>query len=472
MATAIWAAYAAAIATLAAPAGLGLSSAQRFAVNKQNAFSIPVVPYVNSLYQNWNVYKFASTVPNPTQAVFTDSGQDYDTAYGIYMDNVVIPVPHDASVQAQIDATAKKMADLRVKIREEKAKAEEDYYKDCPNGVDPFTGKPVTQAEYAEAFYPEIADDQKTLTTLGQVRMELESVIAGGAQYARLVQWREALAKGATQNTSYPNFNMPVLAAEEAIVQLVSANTTRTNNQATSYAPAWNLGGNFNRVAQNWISTFPPEYPSDRRRYDQGKSSYSSLTIDITRDNWSRFNWGSATQSTGSSGWIFWKTQNKSTKTWSTSVVSINETSFRSGITVSAWGIGTFPLSTGQWLPGNPLRTWPSLVASAPKSVADDVRDQITSVVVGYGVETTFTLEKSAYDAVVGAISSAKEAGGSLSILGSLYGTSDGSSESTFESWANVRTHKENNTVVLLAHHNRVPVVLGTTITRISGAAV
>lgn len=44
MASAIWAAYAAAIATLAAPGGLGLGSAQRFAVNKQNAHSIGVVP--------------------------------------------------------------------------------------------------------------------------------------------------------------------------------------------------------------------------------------------------------------------------------------------------------------------------------------------------------------------------------------------------------------------------------------------
>jgi len=265
---------------------------------------------------------------------------------------------------------------------------------------------------------------------------------------------------------------MPVVAAEEAVVSKVSNGTILVNGEPTSYAPGWFIGGNFNRVARNWIDTFPSEYPFDRKRYEQGKSSYSTLTIDINRDNWSKFNWGSKTQSTGSSGWIFWKKKNTSTNTWSTSVVSINETSFKSGITVNCWGIGTFPITTGQWISGNPLRSWPKLVASARQSVANDVKDQITSVVMAYGVETHFTLEKTAYDAVMVAISSAKSSGGSLSILGSLYGTSDGNRESTFESWSNIKTHSENNTIVLLAHHNKVPVVLGTTITRISGSQV
>ena len=39
----IWAAYASAIATLAAPGGLGLTSSQTFYINKQNAYAIPVV---------------------------------------------------------------------------------------------------------------------------------------------------------------------------------------------------------------------------------------------------------------------------------------------------------------------------------------------------------------------------------------------------------------------------------------------
>ena len=73
---------------------------------------------------------------------------------------------------------------------------------------------------------------------------------------------------------------------------------------------------------------------------------------------------------------------------------------------------------------GNPLRTFPVLNSNASASVSQDVQQQITSVVLGYGIETRFTLTQSAYNLLQGAISQAKSSGGSLSIFGSLYGKS------------------------------------------------
>ncbi len=61
---------------------------------------------------------------------------------------------------------------------------------------------------------------------------------------------------------------------------------------------------------------------------------------------------------------------------------------------------------------------------SATPEVTTDVKQQITSVVMGYGIETTFTLVDEAYAALTEAISSAKSTGSSLSIFGALYGTS------------------------------------------------
>jgi len=462
--SAIWAAYAAAIATLASPAGLGLTSSQRFAINPQNSYSIPVVPFVNQLYQNWNVYQYGSVVPTKDIGVLVDSGQNYDTAYGLYLDNVFLQVPHDPRLVAQINETATKMSNLRVEIQDLKRKAQSQYMTDVPNGIDPFTGETMRLSEYAERYFPEIKNKDKTLARLEGVRFELENTLTGGAQRDRLVSWREALAKGVTQNSSFPNYNMPVVAAEEAVIQQVANGSITVNGQPTSYEPVWQIQ-NFNRVAKQWIDTFPSEYPFNRRRYDQGKSSYSTVTVSLDREGWTKFGYGSRTQSTGSSGWFFWKKKNTATNTWSTTNININESSFKSGITVNVWGIGTFPISMGQWYQGNPFRTWPALVQSAPKSTSEDIKEQITSVVVAYGVETIFTLEKSAFETVVKTINTARSEGGSLSIFGSLYGTSDGSHSSTFESWSNIKTHSENNTVVLLAHHNKVPTVLGTTIT-------
>ena len=73
---------------------------------------------------------------------------------------------------------------------------------------------------------------------------------------------------------------------------------------------------------------------------------------------------------------------------------------------------------------GNPTINWPNLVTGATPSITENVKQQIESVVIGYGVEIEFTLTDTAYTAFTGAISSAKSAGGSISVFGSLYGKS------------------------------------------------
>ena len=73
---------------------------------------------------------------------------------------------------------------------------------------------------------------------------------------------------------------------------------------------------------------------------------------------------------------------------------------------------------------GNPTINWPALVDTATPSVTENVKQQIESVVIGYGVEIKFTLTDTAYTAFTGAISSAKSADGSISVFGSLYGKS------------------------------------------------
>lgn len=142
---------------------------------------------------------------------------------------------------------------------------------------------------------------------------------------------------------------MGVLQADAPTVIGVSDGSTTGNNQATSFENSFSIGGQFNTVAKSWIDSFPAEYPGDRKRYDAGKSTYSVANITNTANNWSQFGYSSSTQSTGSDGWIFWQTSSSETDTTTKNVVDINEASFGSGITVSAWGIGQFPIELGQW---------------------------------------------------------------------------------------------------------------------------
>lgn len=105
--------------------------------------------HVTNVTKNFNVYRFASQVPVPDSAVFTGNGQTYDTAYDLYLDNIFIQIPNDPRIQASINQTEAKIDGLRRTVATAKAAAKADFFRDCPNGIDPFTGKATTLGEYA-----------------------------------------------------------------------------------------------------------------------------------------------------------------------------------------------------------------------------------------------------------------------------------------------------------------------------------
>jgi hypothetical protein len=67
----------------------------------------------------------------------------------LYLDNVFIQIPNDPRIEAQINATSAKLDGFRRSIQDLKKRAVKDFFADCPNGIDPFTGHATTLAEYA-----------------------------------------------------------------------------------------------------------------------------------------------------------------------------------------------------------------------------------------------------------------------------------------------------------------------------------
>ncbi|KAN0095013.1 hypothetical protein V8E51_015724 [Hyaloscypha variabilis] len=461
----IWATYAAGIATLGGISSSTLGKNQRFSIALQNDFAIPVVPYVNQLYQNFEVYRFASVVPEANIAVLTPTGQTYDQAYALYLDNIAFQAPNDPKIEAELNATAAQLTTLRSTIDNLLSTAENDYLNFVINGQDPLTGDSMSFAQYAAVFYPDLQDDINEIAKIEADREELINESIGVAELALVNNWRNALNQGESTNVSYPNYNMGVLQASSEVVIGVSGGTITANGKPTSYDAGFSIGGDFNTVAGHWIETFPSSYPASSTAYDSGKSTYSIQNFTTEQSNWSDFGYSTATASTGSNGWIFWSTQSTETATATITQVSISEKDFGSGFTVSAWGVGTFPVQYGSWYLGNPTINWPNLVTGATPSITENVKQQIESVVIGYGVEIEFTLTDTAYTAFTGAISSAKSAGGSISVFGSLYGKSGSSSTSTFNPWSNIQTIGSSNTVILRAQNAKVPQVLGTIIT-------
>jgi hypothetical protein len=103
--------------------------------------------------QNFNVHRFASVVPVKDNPLLTPNGQNYDTAYGLYLDNVFIQIPNDPRIEAQINATSAKLDGFRRQLKDLKKRATLDFFADCPNGIDPFTGLPTTLGEYTSVCF-------------------------------------------------------------------------------------------------------------------------------------------------------------------------------------------------------------------------------------------------------------------------------------------------------------------------------
>ncbi len=105
--------------------------------------------FVNQFYQNFNIYNFVSIVPEPDIALLTPTGQSYDTAYGIYLDNIFMQAPNDPRIQASINQTEAKIAGFRQQLEALEQQAKTSFYQDCPNGQDAVTGESCTLIEYA-----------------------------------------------------------------------------------------------------------------------------------------------------------------------------------------------------------------------------------------------------------------------------------------------------------------------------------
>ena len=73
-------------------------------------------------------------VPEANIAVLTPTGQTYDQAYALYLDNIFFQVPNDPRIEAEINATSTQLTTLRATIDNLLSTAESDYLNFVFNG--------------------------------------------------------------------------------------------------------------------------------------------------------------------------------------------------------------------------------------------------------------------------------------------------------------------------------------------------
>jgi len=80
------------------------------------------------------VYRFASVVPEANVAVLSPTGQTYDEAYTLYLDNIRFQVPNDPKIEAELVTLSNQLTTLRTTIDNLLATAENDYLNFAING--------------------------------------------------------------------------------------------------------------------------------------------------------------------------------------------------------------------------------------------------------------------------------------------------------------------------------------------------
>jgi hypothetical protein len=80
------------------------------------------------------VYRFASVVPEANIAVLTPTGQTYDQAYALYLDNIAFQAPKDPKIEAELNAIAVQLTTLHSTIDNLLSTAENDYLNFVING--------------------------------------------------------------------------------------------------------------------------------------------------------------------------------------------------------------------------------------------------------------------------------------------------------------------------------------------------
>jgi len=105
------------------------------------------------LQQNWNVYKFANTVPRDDQPVLSDSGVPVVTSYATYLADVDISAEVKTDDQKAVADAQKDLKEKEKQLTADIDAARIDYTTTFPDGKDDTTGNTITFAQYWPVSY-------------------------------------------------------------------------------------------------------------------------------------------------------------------------------------------------------------------------------------------------------------------------------------------------------------------------------
>jgi hypothetical protein len=358
----------------------------------------------NTYIQNYWLRQSAGLVPT-ADAILSNNGVYYDEAYDLYMSYCGPNVTHDPTLEAQLKIVTDEQALLSTEARQVRTAANTAYKQDTTLGIDNFSGEAITFNEYMALYFPEYEQKMARKASLAPLITQLSLSVDGALEGTELELWRNGSNKAESASVSYPSestrpecqshastaptplsssssssssswlmraqepgsrvgykfqeadrghvpscvdYNMPVMIADADTVTQVATGQLPAGSFIASYEAAYTIGGSYNTVAKAWSDSFPQTYPNSRTEYLAGASRYVSDTMSSTNNSWSNLGYSSTTTATHA-GWFIFSYRNSQTNTVETLRANISTSDFSTGVSVSAWGIGMFPVGRGLW---------------------------------------------------------------------------------------------------------------------------
>jgi hypothetical protein len=140
---------------------------------------------------------------------------------------------------------------------------------------------------------------------------------------------------------------MPVVITNPGTLKQVVSGALTATPSASLQEPLFALGGDFDGVADQWIATFPKNYPQDRTEYLKQATTFEFSFEDAASSTWSDLGFSTSTHYSSSSAWIFFSQTDVTTNTTTTTNVNVTGSDVQGKITLRMWRHQTFDINYG-----------------------------------------------------------------------------------------------------------------------------
>ncbi|KAI8269951.1 hypothetical protein K4K58_012854 [Colletotrichum sp. SAR11_239] len=391
----LWLAYGVKLKNTFAQAST-LGDNNRFYIAPLSSAGIAAGKRVNSAITNTGLYAVGDTLLSLDEPVFLPSRQSYFQRCLSYAYNVDLHSDKNVGAQVRYD-------DAR-----DKAQTAMKYYQDTRAAALSAWTQEKNAEITTDSFnqwciqnYPQLAMAQNAMNAATAVAAAASAAMDG--PMAGIVGKYQSSLTAADGTSAIPGVTMTCSPASADQISSGQAGTPG----APYERPAYTISAQYSQLVQSWIGT-----------YAQNSKNPKTITFkasDAKSSSWKDLGYSNTNVQVTGSYCIFFSATYTENNTIVTKNVTAEEAGSELEVTITATDFQIFPISPGNWNPGQ-LAGMP-IVANADPNLSKPMAF-VNQAILAYGVGMEVKLSSSATSTINNYMDKAKSSGGSASIFG------------------------------------------------------